>query len=130
MSWLAVAWNALLCLDTFLIGSRDRTFLAATTPDTIDWLDSMPIWIMPPWALGACAGLVGALLLLDRSPHAVTAFALSLAGWTLTLAWLAATGLPAGLATPGVVAILAPVWPVAAGLWWFARGRRGEGALR
>ncbi len=41
---------------------------------------ALPAWLIAFWALGVWGSLVGSLLLLARSRHAVTAFALSLLG--------------------------------------------------
>ncbi len=77
---LALVWNGLGCLDFGLTLVRDPGYLAYFPPDYVAYLDTLPMWLTPVWALGVGAGLLGSLLLALRSRWAVLAFALSLAG--------------------------------------------------
>ena len=73
------------------------------------------------WAFGVWGALTGSILLLARSRHAVTAFAVSLLGLLVTSAyqWLIAP--PPGLRSAGEIGFTMALWAVAIGVLVFAR---------
>lgn len=77
---IAILWNG---LGTLLWGGT--TFMPDAFLDGMPaahraYVDGLPAWSTLSWGLGVVGGTVGSILLLLRSPLAVPAFALSLAG--------------------------------------------------
>ncbi|HWW58250.1 MAG TPA: hypothetical protein VN047_15260 [Sphingopyxis sp.] len=64
---------------------RDPGYMAAFTPEQQQYFYSFPLWANVGWALGVWGSVLGSILLLMRSRHAVTAFLLSLAGLALSI---------------------------------------------
>jgi len=116
--------------------SRDVPFLQKSAPDAdpqavIGYMDSFPIWASFGWGLGVWAALVGSLLLVARSRHAVLVFLLSLVGMALSFGYQA-TGpaKPAGM--DGGAGQYVPLLIIAIGvaLFLYARAMRVKGVLR
>jgi len=130
ISVLAVLWNAFGCLDFTMTVTRNAAYLSQVPTEIIDWLDSAPSWTLVPWALGTWGALLGSLLLLARSRHAVTAFIASLVGLAISQAWQFSAGMPPSMTTPGMLAMTAMIWVIELGLLWFAWAKRRDGVLR
>jgi hypothetical protein len=77
---LAMLWNAFGCYDFLMTNLKNQAYLAQFTAEQIAYFNSLPPWLNLFWALGVWGGLIGAILLLMRSRHAVLAFGLSLIG--------------------------------------------------
>lgn len=127
---LATLWNAFGCFDFTMSVTRNPAYMAEMPPGMIDWLDSAPTWTLVPWAAGVWGGMAGALLLLARSRHAVTAFAISLAGLAVSQLWQLTVPMPPAMDTPGMKAMTVVIWLIAIGLLWFAWDKRRTGVLR
>lgn len=127
---LSLAWNAFGCLDFTMTVTRNPAYLAQFPADVVNWLDSAPTWTLVPWALGVWGALAGSLLLLARSRHAVTAFAVSLLGLAVMQVWQLSAGLPASMLAPANIAMTAAIWIVAIALLWYATGLRVRKVLR
>ncbi|WP_408591918.1 hypothetical protein [Novosphingobium sp.] len=79
---IGLLWNAFGAYDYLMSELTPASYLAqmGLGADSLAYLRAMPAWLTAFWALGVWASLVGSVLLLARSRHAVTAFALSLLG--------------------------------------------------
>ena len=79
---ISLLWNAFGAYDyTMSKLSPDSYFHQAGLSDaSIAFMKAFPAWLTAFWALGVWGSLAGSVLLLMRSRHAVTAFALSLLG--------------------------------------------------
>lgn len=127
---LSLTWNAVGCLDFTMAVTRNPAYLAQLPADVVNWLDSAPTWTIAPWALGVWSALVGSLLLLARSRHAATAFALSLVGLAGNQLWQFSAGVPASMLGAANIAFTAAIWVVTIALLWFSTGQRVRGVLR
>lgn len=127
---LSLAWNAMGAIDYTMTQTHNATWLAAATTAQRAYVDAFPVLMVALWALGVWGALAGSALLLARSPHAVTAFAVSLLGLagTSIYQWLIAP--PPGSRTTGEIAFTIALWTVAIGLLLFARAMRARGVLR
>ena len=119
---LALLWNA---FGTFAWAGT--TFMAeqmvATLPEAQrDYVLSLPAWSSATWALGVLGGLLGAILLLLRSRHAVTAFAASLLGALVNQLVYVTNPPPAGFVSLHLVAFI--IFFAVLELW-YARSVRG-----
>lgn len=130
----ALLWNGFAAYNYTMSQLRDDAFARQMMPDTdpaaiYAYMDAMPIWASTGWALGVWGGLIGAVLLLARSRHAVAAFAISLVGVILSFGYqlFVATDKPTGMDDP-IIPIA--VVTIALALLFYARAMRAKGVLR
>ena len=128
---LATVWNAFGAFDYLMTQTRNEAYLANFTDPQRAYFDSFPIWMEATWALGVWGGLLGALLLLARSRHAVTAFAVSLAGLAVSTLYqyVLSTPLPE-MMSGAMLGMNIAIWAVAIGLLWYAMRMKRAGVLR
>ena len=128
---LAAVWNGFGCFDYLMTQTRNAQYLAHFTDPQRAYFDSFPIWMEAVWAFGVWGGLAGSLLLLLRSRHAATAFAVSLAGLAVsTFYQYALSSPPTDMMTAGMIAMNLAIWAVAIGLLAYALRMRRRGVLR
>ena len=79
---LSLLWNLFGCYDYLMSELSPASYFASMGMNAASaaYMAALPAWLIAFWALGVWGSLVGSLLLLARSRHAVTAFALSLLG--------------------------------------------------
>ncbi|MFM5914263.1 MAG: hypothetical protein ACKOPR_05895 [Chakrabartia godavariana] len=125
---LSLLWNSMGAMDY----TMTRLKLIPLPPAQLAYIDQFPIWASIGWAFGVWGALAGSLLLLLRSQHAVTAFALSLAGLVLNLIWrFALSGVDEGVlfgANPYPLA--GGILVVAVALFVYAQKQKANGVLR
>lgn len=127
---LSLLWNAFGCLDFTMTVMRNPAYIAQFPPETIDYLDAMPVWAIAAWALGVWGALLGSMLLLVRSGWAATAFAASLGGLALTTIYQVMADEPPAMSSGVNLAITAIIWIVAIALLWLSFRMRARGVLR
>jgi len=128
---LATLWNAFGVFDYVMTLTRNEAYLAGFTDPQRAYFDSFPIWMEATWALGVWGGLLGALLLLARSRHAVAAFAISLAGLAVSTAYqYVLSSPPAEMMNGFMLGMNLAIWAIAIGLLWYAMRMRRSGVLR
>jgi len=98
---LALLWNGFGAYDYIMTRTHNMAYIAASIPGVdpnaaVAWIESMPMYAQFGWGLGVWAGLLGTVLLLVLSRHAVWAFAASMIGIVLGIGYqlLAAPALP------------------------------------
>jgi hypothetical protein len=139
--WLAgivsLLWNAFGGYDYTMTQLRDPAYFAqmsgqmGMSPAEMNgFFDSFPAWASALWAVGVWGSVAGSILLLLRSRHAVTAFAVSLVGAVLSFIYQATIDLP-----PAMDSTMNKVMPIViVGAivlqWWYARRMRAAGVLR
>jgi len=127
---LALLWNAFGCYDYLMTETGNAAYLANYAPDQLAYFNSLPGWLVAPWALGVWGGLIGAVLLLMRSRYAVWAFAVSLIGIvTMTLNSMT-NPYPASMVSTGGTVFEWTIKLVAVLLLWYAWTMRKRGVLR
>ena len=128
---LATLWNAGGAFDYLMTQTRNEAYLAQFTDPQRIYFESFPMWMEATWALGVWGGLLGALLLLLRSRHAVTAFAVSLAGLAVSTVYQYVLSTPPeDMMTGAMIAMNLAIWAIAIGLLWYAMRMRRSGVLR
>jgi hypothetical protein len=128
---LTALWNAFGAFDYVMTQTRNDTYLAQFTADQRAWFDSFPLWADAAWALGVWGALAGSLLLLTRSRHAVTAYAVSLAGLLgSSLYQYGMSSPPASMMTATMIVMSLVIWAIAIALFVYARLMRARGVLR
>lgn len=127
---LATIWNAFGCFDYLMTQTRNEAYLAHFTDPQRAYFESFPIWMEAVWAFGVWGGLAGALLLLARSRHAVTAFGVSLAGLAVSTVYqYVLTSPPADMMTGAMLGMNVAIWAAAIGLLLYARKMRQKARL-
>jgi hypothetical protein len=128
---LATLWNAFGCFDYLMTQSGNAEYLAQFTDAQRAYFQSFPAWMDAAWAIGVWGALLGSLLLLMRSRHAVFAFEASLAGLLVgTVYQWGMADMPADLKTPAMLGVNAMIWAIAIGLLVYAMRMRRSGVLR
>ena len=128
---LATLWNGFGALDYTMTQMRNPSWMAQMTDAQRAWLETAPAWTHATWALGVWGGLIGALLLLARSRHAVTAFIVSLAGLAVNTVYQLLAPMPSGHMDSGAaIGLHVAIWAVAIALLVYALRMRARGVLR
>jgi len=133
--WIVGAATTLVngsgCFDYLMTHTRNARYLANFTDPQRVYFESFPLWMEAVWAFGVWGGLAGSLLLLARSRHAVTAFAVSLAGLAISTAYqYALADPPEDIWIGAMIGGTVMLWAVAVGLLLYALRMRGRGVLR
>jgi hypothetical protein len=128
---LSALWNAFGCYDYLMTQTGNEAYLAMFTPAQRAYFDSFPMAMDAAWAFGVWGALAGSLLLLARSRHAVTAFALSLAGLAIgTVYQYVLSSPPPEMSSGTMVVMNLLIWAVAIALLVYALRMRRRGVLR
>lgn len=132
---LGTLWNLIGVSDYVFAKMKSDWYMKEVgqfTPDQIAWFYDFPLWANIGWALGVWGSLLGSLLLLVRSRHAVTAFAISIAGLaTMTLYQFVLNGDRfVSLFGMGPAYFTAIIWAVVLVLFFYARRQAANGILR
>ena len=120
---VSLLWNSFGALDYTMTQLRNPAWIGQIDADMLAKLDAAPVWATSAWALGVWGSFVGAVLLLIRSRHAASAFAVSFGAALISFAWQYAAGLVATPILP--VGILTAV----ALFWWYASKMRDDGVV-
>lgn len=126
---LSLLWNLFGCYDYLMSKLSPETYLASMgmSDASAAYMAAFPAWLTAFWALGVWGSLAGSVLLLARSRHAASAFALSLLGLAvsqLTQAFV----LPPPESPP--VGITLMIWSSLVFLLVYARSMAAKGVLR
>jgi uncharacterized membrane protein YecN with MAPEG domain len=130
---ISLLWNAFGGYDFVMSVTQGETYWRASgmTDAMIAYYNAMPTWMYVPWVLGVWGAVAGSILLLLRSRFAVHAFALSLVGAVVSLAYGLMNPMPE---LPPAMAAMAwmpyVIVVVAAFLAWYAWAMGRKGVLR
>ena len=128
---LATLWNAFGCYDYVMTQTANATYMAMFTEAQRAYFQSFPAWMEAAWAVGVWGALLGSLLLLVRSRHAVLAFGLSLIGLLIgSIYQYGLADMPEDMMTPTMLGVSALIWLIAIGLLVYAMRMRRSGVLR
>ena len=133
---LALLWNGFGCYDYFMTRTQGAAYINQMMHTTdgdamMAYINAFPIWVSAAWGLGVWGGLLGSILLLMRSRHAVAVLAVSAVGAVVGLGYQLLN--PSGIAEmtetvnrvmPFVIII------VAVALFLYARAMKARGVLR
>lgn len=133
---VATLWNSFGVTDYFMTRTQGAAWIDQMMPgvDSVKfmaYIDGFPIWASIGWGLGVWGALAGSLLLLARSRHAVTAFAVSLIGAIAGIGYQLMNPVDIAEMTSGAAAIIPYVIiAIAAVLLWYAQRQKSAGVLR
>ena len=132
ISLLSLLWNLFGATDYVMTRTRNLDWLAqAGDPQVLlGWIDSFPLWAQIAWPVGVWGSVLGSVLLLLRSRHAVTAFLASLAGAVVSFGYQFASATPPELDTTANKVMPLVILAIILALWQFARRSQAKGILR
>lgn len=126
--WAVVAvgflWNSFGALDYTMTKLGVADWTANVDPRILATIAAAPVWATIGWALGVWGSFAGAVLLLMRSRHAVTAFTVSLLAALVSFGWQFSVEIVPTPVLPAVI-ILAVAF-----FRWYAARMRERGVLR
>jgi len=129
---LSLLWNAVGAVDYTMSELGNTAYLESMGfgPEEQAWIDAFPTWAVAVWAIGVWGSVLGSILLLMRSRHAVTAFLLSILGAAGSFAYQFTSDKPASLES-GLPVIMPVVILILIVLqWYYARRMVAAGVLR
>jgi hypothetical protein len=130
---LSLLWNSFGCYDYTMtkLNPVDHFASMGMGATELAYMDSLPAWLSAFWALGVWGSLLGSILLLMRSRHAVTAFAASLLGLVVSQIYqFLGTVMPSTMHSPAMYAMTAVIWIALLFFLWYSRRMAAAGVLR
>jgi mannose/fructose/N-acetylgalactosamine-specific phosphotransferase system component IID len=129
---LGTVWNAFGGYDYTMTRTRNMEYLAqmGDAQAMLDWIDTFPIWAQIGWGLGVWGSVLGSVLMLMRSRHAITAFLVSLVGAVVSLGHQMLSDTPAAFDTTANKILPLVIIAIVAGLWWYSKRAAGRGWLK
>lgn len=129
---LGLLWNLFGGYDYTMtrLGNVDYLQTAGDPQTILDWIAGMPLWAQVGWGLGVWGSVAGSALMVLRSRHASSFFAVSLVGAVVSFASQYMRQAPAGM--DGMASRLIPVFIVAVVifLWLYCRSAAARGLMR
>jgi len=126
---ISLLWNAFGCYDYVMSHVSPASYFKemGMGDDFVTYMQNLPAWLTAFWALGVWGSLAGSVLLLMRSRHAVTAFAVSLLGLAVSQGYQMLVLHPPQEPPAAMVAI---IWAALIFFLIYARRLKVEGVLR
>ena len=129
---LSLLWNGFGAYDYVMTEMGDLAYfeMMGMGQAELSFFASLPAWSVALWAIGVWGSVAGSILLLLRSRHAVTAFAVSLVGAVLSFIYQATLDLPPAMDTTMNKVMPLVILGAIVVQWWYARRMRAAGVLR
>ncbi len=129
---LSLLWNGFGGYDYVMSRQRNIEYLSqmGNADEILAWIDAFPMWAQVMWPIGVWGSVLGSVLLLLRSRHAVTAFAVSLIGAVVSFGAQMDNALQPSMDTTANKVMPIVILVIIAVLWWYARRVRAQAILR
>jgi hypothetical protein len=130
---ISLLWNSFGCVDYAMSKLDPLGYMNSVgmTQAEVAYMLAMTAWLSAFWALGVWGSLAGSLLLLLRSRHAVTAFAVSLVGLAVSqLSHFLDSTMPASMNSGAMMAMNFLIWGSLVFFLWYASRMKAAGVLR
>lgn len=130
---ISLLWNSFGCVDYTMSKLDPLGYMKSVGMGEaeIAYMLAMPAWLSAFWALGVWGSLAGSVLLLLRSRHAVTAFAVSLLGFAVSqLSHFLDSTMPASMNSGAMMAMNLVIWGSLLFFLWYASRMKAAGVLR
>jgi len=128
---LTLFWNSVGAFDYLMTATKNDSYMANFSAEQLEFFYGFPKWADAAWACGVWFSVLGSLLLLFGSRHALWAFVVSFIGMNVTTSYsyiLAETSM-INVAGPEALAFSAVIFVVAILLIWYARRMKQVGVL-
>ena len=63
---VGLLWSAMGAMDYVMTQTKNVEYMAAFTPEQLDFFYGLPTWIVASWSIAVWGGVVGAIFLLFR----------------------------------------------------------------
>ena len=128
---VTLLWNAMGALDYVMSQTRNEQYMAAFTPEQLEYFYSFPSWAVATWATAVWGSVLGSILLLARSRFAYPVFVVSFAAMFLTTIYnfVLTNGFEI-MGGIGPALFSATIFGVAVALVWYSREMVNKGVLR
>jgi hypothetical protein len=132
VSVVSLLWNGFGGYDYIMSRQRNVEYLSqmGNAEELLAWIDAFPIWAQVLWPIGVWGSVLGSVLMLMRSRHAVTAFLVSLLGAIGSFAAQFGNALPPSMDNTVNKVMPIAILAIIAALWWYVRRLREQGVLR
>lgn len=130
---ISLLWNAFGCFDYTMTKLDPAGYMKSMDMGDVEiaYMQGLPAWLSVFWALGVWGSLAGSVLLLLRSRHAVTAFAVSLLGLVVSQGYqFADAAMPASMNSPAMLGVSAVIWISLLFFLWYSTRMKAAGVLR
>jgi hypothetical protein len=133
---ISLLWNSFGGYDYLMTKLRNLDYLksavggdAQLAQKMLETTEALPVWVHFLWGLGVWSSVLGSLLLLARSRHAVPVFLVSLVAAGLSFAYQFTLTMPPGLDTPMMKVMPLVILAAIVLQWWWARRKVADGTL-
>ena len=127
---LALLWNAGGAFDYVMTQTKNADYLAQMTPEQLAIFENFPAWAVAVWAIAVWFSVLGAILLLLRSRHAVLVFFIALVALVISTLRSIFISNIAEIMGPTALIFSAVIFVVGVLLWLYARTMAQRGVLR
>jgi hypothetical protein len=129
---VGLLWNSYGGFDYFMSKTRGDAYLQSVgmTAEQITYFNAMPPWMTAVWAVGVWGALLGSVLLLARSRHAVPVFIASLVAFLLSLVYQYAVAPMPGSGTGAMLVMQGIILAGCVFFVWYAMRARARGWVR
>lgn len=129
---VTLLWNLGGAVDYVMTKTKNEVYLYLVPPEMMTFIEGFPIWATAAWATAVWGAVLGSLLLLFRSRHAVWMLWLALAAMVVTTIHNSVLADPGfqDFVGPGAAAFSAALVLVGLALPVYARTMRRRGVLR
>ena len=123
-------WSAMGAMDYVMTKLQVESYMAAFTPEQLEFFYGFPIWVNAAWAIAVWGGVIGCIILLLRKSVAVGVLLASLIAMVITSFhnFVLSNGLEVIGDTFSLV-FSAIIFVVSVGLYLYARAMRAKGVL-
>ncbi len=124
-------WSAMGAMDYVMTKLRIEDYMAAFTPEQLEFFYGFPVWVDATWAIAVWGGVVGTILLLLRMRAAVWVLLASLLAMVATA--IHNYGLSNGMEVMGdtfSLVFTAIIFLVSLGLYLYSKAMDTKGVLK
>ena len=124
-------WSAMGAMDYVMTKLRIEAYMAAFTPEQLEFFYGFPVWVDAAWAIAVWGGVVGTILLLLRMRAAVWVLLASLLAMVATA--IHNYGLSNGMEVMGdtfSLVFTAIIFLVSLGLYLYSKAMDTKGVLK
>lgn len=125
----AVLWDAMGAYDYLMTQTQNESYMAAFTPEQLEFFYGFPTWLVFFWAIAVWGGLLASVLLVMRKRLAVNLFLVSFLCMCVTAAhnYFIANGIEIMGTLGAIFSVL--IFVFALGFWLYARAMARQGVL-
>lgn len=130
---ISLLWNSFGCVDYTMTKLDPVGYMQSMGMGEVEiaYTQAMPAWLSVFWALGVWGSLAGSILLLLRSRHAVTAFAVSLLGLAVSQIYqFTDSAMPETMQSGAMMVMTGVIWASLLFFLWYANRMKTAGILR